>query len=221
MDFAQQQRNPSKHLIGFGFVILLHVGIAYALMMGLGKKVIAALPESLVTKIIEEVQPPPPPPDVPPPPPPDFKAPPPPPSFVPPPEVQVAAPPPTNAIQQATTVKPADTTFAPAPPPVQNVPPAPPAPPSVRGLCSNVKEVGEAMQDKFVALAAKEEITHAEATVELVIGPGGEIKSARVTKSSNPKVNSLAVGAVKRLACRGQGTDVTTYYPVEFTLKDE
>ncbi|GAB3266803.1 hypothetical protein GCM10027296_44950 [Chitinimonas naiadis] len=77
------------------------------------------------------------------------------------------------------------------------------------------------MQDKWVVLAAKEEITKAEATVEVVIGAGGEIKSARVVKSSNPKVNSLAVGAVKRLSCRGQGVDVTTYYPAVFTLVDE
>ncbi|HEY9102087.1 hypothetical protein [Chitinimonas sp.] len=220
MDFAQQQRNPAKHLVGFGFVILLHALLVYALMNGLGHKVMQIIQKPLETKIIEEVTPPPPP-DLPPPPPPEMKAPPPPPSFVAPPEVQVQAPPPPNAIQAATTVKPAETTFAPAPPPVQSAPPAPPAPPSVKGLCSNVSEVGQAMQDKWVVLAAKEEITKADATVEVVIGPGGEIKSARVVKSSNPKVNSLAISAVKRLSCRGQGQDVTTYYPAVFTLVDE
>lgn len=222
MDFAQEQRNPTKHLLGIGFVVLLHIGIGYALMNGLAVKVVAFIQEPLKTKIIEDVTPPPPP-DTPPPPPPDFKAPPPPPSFVPPPETATQTPPPPNAIVAATQVVPVERTIAPAPAPTSTAPApaAPPAPPSVRGLCSNVKEVGDAMQDKFVVLAGKEEITHAEATVEVVIGPSGEIKSARVVKSSNPKVNSLAVGAVKRLSCRGQGADVTTYYPVEFNLKEE
>ncbi|WP_269533182.1 energy transducer TonB [Chitinimonas sp. BJYL2] len=219
MDYAQQQRNPSKHIVGFGLVILLHVVIGYALMNGLHTKVIQIIQKPLDTKIIEEA-PPPPPPEIPPPPPPDFKAPPPPPSFVPQVEVQVQTPPVAPTITATTSQVPAERTIAPAPAPVTTQP-APPQPPSVRGLCSNVREVGDQMQDKFVVLAAREEITRAEATVEVVIGGGGEIKSARVVKSTNPKVNNLAVAAVKRLKCRGQGQDVTTYYPVEFNLTEE
>ena len=32
MDFAQQQRNPIRHLVGIGGVVLLHVLVIYALV---------------------------------------------------------------------------------------------------------------------------------------------------------------------------------------------
>ena len=40
MDFAQHQRNPSRHLVGVGSVILLHVLIVWALFTGLARKVV-------------------------------------------------------------------------------------------------------------------------------------------------------------------------------------
>ena len=94
MDYAQQQRNPGKHITGLMIVIVLHGLLAWALVTGLARKVIDVVKAPIETKIIEEVKPPPPPPpdNLPPPP----KSAPPPPSFVPPPEVQVA-PPPTPA----------------------------------------------------------------------------------------------------------------------------
>ena len=36
MDFARQQRDPTRHVIGIAFVILMHVLVIYALMTGLG-----------------------------------------------------------------------------------------------------------------------------------------------------------------------------------------
>ena len=41
MDYAQQQRNPAKHLVGIAVVILLHIALVYALVNGLARKVIA------------------------------------------------------------------------------------------------------------------------------------------------------------------------------------
>ena len=35
MDFAQQQRSPTRHLIGITVVVLLHVLVIYALVTGL------------------------------------------------------------------------------------------------------------------------------------------------------------------------------------------
>jgi len=40
MDFARQQRDPARHLVGITFVILIHVLVIWALMSGLGQKVI-------------------------------------------------------------------------------------------------------------------------------------------------------------------------------------
>ena len=89
-DYAAQQRKPGRHLAGIGFVVVLHLLLAYAVLTGLATKVVEVIKGPIETKIIEEVKPPPPPPENLPPPP---KFAPPPPSFVPPPEVNVNAPP--------------------------------------------------------------------------------------------------------------------------------
>ena len=34
MDFARQQRDPTRHLVGITFVILIHVLVIWALMSG-------------------------------------------------------------------------------------------------------------------------------------------------------------------------------------------
>jgi len=133
LDYAQQQRNPGKHVVGLSVVAALHVLLGIALVYGLSRTDIEVIKAPIETKIIEEVKPPPPPPpdNLPPPP----KVAPPPPSFVPPPEVQVAPPPTPAPTITTTTVAPpaAPVTIAPAPstapPQVAVAPPAPPAPP--------------------------------------------------------------------------------------------
>jgi len=104
MDYAQQQRNPAKHLIGLTIVVLLHVVVIYALANGLARKVVDVIRKPIETKIVEEHKPPPPP-EAAPPPPPKLAVPPPP--FVPPPEIQIAvAPPVENTVSQVTTKAP-------------------------------------------------------------------------------------------------------------------
>jgi len=119
MSFTLQQRNPERQAAGFVVVVLLHVGLIYALVTGLGTNIVEVIKAPLETKIIEEVKPPPP--DVPPPPPPPTLAAPPPP-FIPPPEIQIAQPPPPTPVATVAIVAPP----APQAPPVVRV--APPAP---------------------------------------------------------------------------------------------
>ena len=88
LDYAQQQRNPAKHLAGIAFVVIFHVALVYGLMNGLARKVVEVVKGPLETRLIEEIKKAPPP-DKPPPPPPKLA--PPPPPFIPPPEVNVAA----------------------------------------------------------------------------------------------------------------------------------
>jgi len=120
MDYAQQQRDPTKHLVGLTIVFLLHVLIVYALVTGLARKVVDVIKKPIETKIVEEAKPPPPP-ETPPPPPPKLTTPPPP--FIPPPEVQISVPPPPSAITAITTTPPPPVAnTAPQPPPVAHVP---------------------------------------------------------------------------------------------------
>ncbi len=103
MDFSDHEHDPVKKLTGISIVVLIHVMLIYALLNGLGTKIISVIKElPIEAKIIEEVKPPPPP-DVPPPPPKIAE---PPPPFIPVPEVQVEQAPVPNAISAATSVQP-------------------------------------------------------------------------------------------------------------------
>ncbi|MFZ6846569.1 energy transducer TonB, partial [Undibacterium sp. RuTC16W] len=105
MDFSNRQQEPGKKLLGIGLVVAFHVVLVYALINGLGVKVVEFIQKPLETKLVEEIKPPPPPPDIPPPPPPKLLAPPPP--FIPPPEVQVQQQVVTpNTISQTSQVRP-------------------------------------------------------------------------------------------------------------------
>jgi len=143
MDFARQQRNPGRHLVGIGGVVLLHVLIVYALVTGLARKVVEVVKGPIEVKVIEEViKKPPPPPEIVPPPP-KLAAPPPP--FTPPPEVNIAPPPAPPPTITAVTPEPPPAPQAPviAPPPPVVAPPAPP-PPAVQSavvVCPNYVEV--------------------------------------------------------------------------------
>ncbi|MEO8347065.1 MAG: energy transducer TonB, partial [Betaproteobacteria bacterium] len=123
MDYARQQRDPTKHAIGIAFVVLFHVVLIYALLTGLGRAIVEVVKKPLSATIIEELKLPPPPP---PPPPKKVVEQPkqqPQETFVPPPDVPVAV-----------TTAPTITATTTAPPVVEHVivapaPPAPPAPP--------------------------------------------------------------------------------------------
>ena len=66
MDFARQQRNPRKHVIGLSVVVLLHVLVIYGLMTGLARKAVEVIKKPISATIVQEIKPPPPPPPPPP-----------------------------------------------------------------------------------------------------------------------------------------------------------
>lgn len=184
MDFAQQQRNPGKHVVGIGIVLALHLVLGWALLNGLAQRLVEVIKAPIETKIIEEVKPPPPPPPENLPPPPKFA--PPPPSFVPPPEVQVN-PPPTPAPTITTTTvapPPAPVTISPVQPAVV-APPAPPVPRSAaKPFVSNLGSCAPTSDD--YPQAARRAETTGTTRVRFTVSAEGKLISADVVRSSGP-----------------------------------
>ena len=216
MDFAQQQRNPTRHLVSVGGVLVLHALIIYALFTGLARKVVEVVKGPIEVKVIEEViKKPPPPPEVIPPPP-KMQAPPPP--FVPPPEVVIAQPPPAPTITAVTPEAPPAPQAPVIAKPVET--PAPPQPPAVRNAriaCANAQEVMQAIPYPREALLDN---IQGEVVVEFTITSSGQIKDAVIKSSTNRIFNRVALNAVQtRLVCQGQSQDSRAVLPIGFTIK--
>jgi len=216
MDFAQQQRNPTRHLVGVGGVILLHVLIVYALITGLARKVVEVVKGPIDVKVIEEViKKPPPPPEVIPPPP-KMQAPPPP--FVPPPEVVIAQPPPAPTITAVTPEAPP----APQAPVITKAPEAPPAPPqpairSAQVVCPNYREVMQSITYPREALLDNIE---GEVVIEFTVATNGSIRDAVIKSSSNRIFNRTSLNVVQsRLQCQGQPQDIRVQAPISFKIR--
>jgi protein TonB len=182
VDFAQEQRNPGKHVVGFGIVLALHLLLGWALVNGLAQRLVEVIKAPIETKIIEEVKPPPPPPPENLPPPPKFA--PPPPSFVPPPEVNVNAPQvlaPTITTTQVAP-PPAPVHVSPAPTTVA-APPAPVAPRvAAQPMIADVQACAPGSDD-YPAAARRAEAT-GSTTIRFAVGADGKVTSAEVVRSA-------------------------------------
>jgi protein TonB len=211
MDYARQQRNPSRHLIGIGGVVLFHALLIWGLVSGLARKVVEVVKGPIEVKVIEEVKAPPPPPEVLPPPP-KLAAPPPP--FIPPPEINIAPPPtPAPAITAVTREAPP----APMAPVIQ--PPAPPAPAgprSARVACANYVEV---MSKIVYPREALLDGIEGEVLIEFTVAGDGAIKDVQIKSSSNRIFNRPSLSAVQNLKCQSQGQDVRVQAPVSFKIR--
>jgi periplasmic protein TonB len=221
MNFAQQQADPRRRIVGFGAVLLFHVLLIYALVSGLAKKVVDVVRAPIETKVIEEVKKPPPPPEVVVPPPPKLEAPPPP--FIPPPEIQIATPPPAPTITATTpTPPPAPVTITPAPPPVVAAPPAPPAPPptvqSAGVICpSYAKAMGDVA---FPREAVRQGLDRGEVTIQFTVGPNGEIKDVKALGATSQIFARNSIRIVENeFKCTGQGRDVTVKVPFVYKME--
>jgi len=180
LNYAEQQRNPTKHVVGLGVVIVMHIILGWALLNGLARRVVEVVKGPIETKIIEEVKPPPPPPpeNLPPPP----KLPPPPPAFMPPPEVQIQTPPPAPAITVQTVPPPPAPPVTIAPPPAPEPAPAPPAPVAAKPAIANVNSCAPRSEDYPVA-ALRAEAT-GTTKIRFTIDGTGKLVKVDVLKSA-------------------------------------
>jgi periplasmic protein TonB len=216
MGYAEQQRSPGKHITGIVVVVIFHLILGYAVIVGLGKRVVDAVKQIAETKIIVEEKKPPPPETLPPPPPKMVQV---LPTFVPPPEVQIQQP----VIQQPTiqaTTPVAPPVFAPPAPPAPAAPVAAPAPPAqvaVGVACPNSRQV---QADIKYPPAARKDGLEGDVLIEFTLTAAGEITNIDVKSSSNRAFNNVSVSAVRQFKCTSQGREARVQVPFSFKLGD-
>jgi protein TonB len=182
-DYASRQKKPTKHLVGLGLVVVLHLLLFWAISSGLARSFVKKIQGPVEAVLLEDTKPDIPPP---PPPPPPKNLPPPPPAYVPPVEVAVAAPAPANAIAAVTAAAPAQAAPV-APAAVAPAAPAPaPAPPAPPVRVAAV--VNSANCDKPDYPSASRRLEE-EGTVSLrfLVGADGKVIQSEVEKSSGFK----------------------------------
>jgi protein TonB len=172
MNYAERQRDPTKHLVGLIMVALLHALLIYALITGLARRVVEVLKKPIETKIVEEAKPPPPP-EAPPPPPPKLTTPPPP--FIPPPEVNIAVTPPPAATITAVTNTP--------PPPVAAIAPQPPPTHVAVRTAPVIDAARNCAKPEYPPASARAEET-GTVTVRFLIDESGKAVKSEVLRSS-------------------------------------
>jgi protein TonB len=213
MDFARQQRSPTRHLVGISVVVLLHIIVIWALLTGLARKAVEVIKKPLNATIIEEVKLPPPPP-----PPPPKKIIEPPKAqpvvqpYVPPPDIP---PPQTNAepvISAPTTVVPTEPVVI-APPPVVAT-----AKPAIRkGIVPIFRVEPTYPRDAIRAGVAKGHVI-----ARLSIDEKGLVSEVRIVEADPPNVfNKEVIRALSQWKFQGEGEKFVGDIELNFTLKDE
>jgi len=167
-DYASRQRKPTKHLLGLGLVVVLHLLLFWAINSGLARSFVKKLKGPVEAVLLEEQKP-----DIPPPPPPPPpKNLPPPPAYVPPVDVPVSAPPAANAIAAVSNTP-------------QPVAPPSPAPVAAAAPVRVGAVVNSANCEKPEYPSASRRLEE-EGTVSLrfLVGVDGKVIQAEVDKSS-------------------------------------
>jgi protein TonB len=180
-DYASQQRNPGKHMLGLGLVVLLHILVFWAINSGLAKKFVKVIKGPVEAQLIEDAKPDIPPP---PPPPPPKTAPPPPPAYVPPVDVPTTATAGVNAI--------ASVSATPAPPP-------PPAAPAVAVRTAPIINAAASCQKPEYPSASRRNEEEGTVQLRFLIGPEGNVLESQVEKSSGfTRLDEAARSALSR-----------------------
>ncbi len=218
MDYARRQRDPTRHLLGIAFVVLLHALVIYALVTGLARKVVEVIKKPIDATIIEEIKAPPPPP------------PPPPPKKIEQPKVEVPVqpyvPPPDIPPPPQTVVAPTITAVSPeppkqeyviAPPPPVVAPPAPPKPAIRRGIQRISGEDPSYPREAIRAGVAKGRVL-----VRLLIDEKGNVTQVIIVSADPPRVFDRVVqNALADWKFRPEGEKYTGEVEINFQLKDE
>ena len=212
MDYAQQQRDPTKHAIGVAFVILMHVLLIWALLSGLGRAIVEVVKKPLTATIIEELKVPPPPP-----PPPKKvmeqpKIQPPVQTYVPPPDVPVQ----TNTaptITETTTVAPTEPHVIAAP---VVAPPAPPKPAVRHGV---TRIAGEDPQ--YPRSAIKANIDRGQVIARVHVDEAGNVTEVVIVSAVPARhFDRAVIEALSTWKFKPEGEKYVAEVELNFSLKD-
>jgi len=213
MSFVDPRRSSARYGAGIVVAIVFNALLIWALLNGIGHRIMQVVSAPIQAKIVEENKPPPPPRVIEIPPPPKFL---PVPAYVPPPEVR---------LQQPAPEKPAITATIAVSPPAPSAParieaPAPAAPsapaPAVSAAvaCSNYRSV---MSDAgFPRAALRAGLDQGNALIQFTLTANGEIRDVKALKASHPTFAEGAMKIVTSYKCTGQGRDVIVRVPFVF-----
>ena len=215
MDFARQQRDPARHVIGITFVVLMHVLLIWALISGLGRKMVEVIKKPLNATIIEEIKAPPPPP---PPPPkkiieaPKVQAPEP---YVPPPDVPMPSP--VEPVISAPAVPPPPQPYVIAPPPpVVEAPPPPPPKPAIRKGITPIKRE----QPEYPKSAIRMGIEKGHVVARLNIDEKGNVTSVSIVSADPPRhFDRAVIDALSNWKFAADGEKYVGEIEVDFKLQ--
>ncbi len=201
----------SRRGLIFVLIVLLHIGMFWALQSGLSHQLVEAVLGPIETRVIEEQKPQD---EPPPPPPPKFETPPP---FVPPPEVAIDIPveaAQTTAITQTTDKKPTYT------------PPVAPAPAPVPTTSPKIDPKHPPTKPEYPA-ASRREGEAGTVQLEVYVLENGRVGEVRIKKSSGfPRLDESAMKEVKRSwrfipgTQNGKPVAMWRAFAVTFDLKD-
>jgi protein TonB len=213
-NFARQQRDPTKHMIGIAFVVLIHVLVIYALMSGLARTVVEVIKKPLSATIIDEIKAPPPPP--------------PPPkkivempkvqtpveTYVPPPDIPVAAAP-TAPVISAVTATPPTEPHVIAPPAVV-APPAPPKPAVRRGI---VRLGGD--DPVYPRQAIRAGIAKGRVLAHVKVDEKGNVTEVIIVSADPPRhFDKAVIDALQDWKFKAEGEKYVAEVEINFSLKD-
>jgi len=216
MDFARQQRDPARHLIGITFVVLVHGLVIYALLTGLARKAVEVIKKPLTATIIEEVKLPPPPP----PPPkkiveaPKVQAP--VQTYVPPPDIPMATTQ-TAPVISAVTATPPTEPHVIAPPTVVQPPPPPPPKPAVRRGITRLS--GD--DPIYPRSAIRASIDKGSVVARLLIDEKGNVYEVIIVKAEPARhFNQAVIDALKDWKFHADGEKYVGEVEINFSLRD-
>ena len=215
MDYARRQSDPTRHLLGIAFVVLLHALVIYALVTGLARKAVEVIKKPITATIIEEIKAPPPPP-------------PPPPKKIEQPKVEVPVqpfvPPPDIPPPPQTVEAPTITAVTPEPPPKQEYVIAPPPPPVVAppkpAIRRGIQRIsGE--DPSYPREAIRSGVAKGRVLVRLLIDEKGNVTEVIIVSADPPRVFDRVVkNALEEWKFRADGEKYTGEVEINFQLKD-